>query len=884
MKTAEELWELISQAEDMPYGAAQIALVEQILRHVDGPADPHLAFVTRLTATNAYIYGGEPAKAFVTFSWCIADFDRNPQPYHQRAQHSLLWLFKSMVNALTKFPEVPLARTYAVLDDMERRYREHGAGLGALYKYRYIVADHIGLRDDADAWYEKWQAAPRDRLSDCVGCDPTDVAAYLSTRGRFADAVEHADPVLAGTLNCIEQPQAILEELMVPYLLTGRESDAADAHRRSYRRQRANLADMESVAGHIAFCARTGNEHRGLEILQRHIDWLDKAPSPMAAMEFAAAGGHLLRRVTGLGHGDATVRRLGRPEITAAGLATELETQATELAARFDARNGTTAQSSRIAEWLVREPFGVTLALSPSARTTTTPPRPDKKDTTPEVPAGLSASVLLDLAEEHVGEDRDEAAIATLAAFDARFPTPSLEEAGRRAALQGVVSDWRRDPQGVEAAWREAVDLLTRAGAAERAAAAGGRLGILCCLTGRQEEGIALVRAEVARMTGHGDDRQRSSAWSRLAIAQFTGDDFTAARESLDRADEAAIAAGLPRHQAVHDVWRARVALALEDPEEALAAATRARDFFREHGPAGRMAEAAMIVADLATDPEQAVEAFGQMLAADEPHLTLMARAGRGRALLHLGRPADAIADLVEAAALAAEHDQEQAGAFVRQDLARAYKEAGRPIEAAEVAEEALLRFERLELGAPADDVRFLLAGLYREIGDNQGALALYRALIEGLAGNPAGRGQVGEQAGALLYDMDRDAEAAQTFEAAARALHEAGDLIGELRVLRRRVSALHYADDAPTGLAVADEAEKLYAQLPPGTAAEPNAIWQRSMVAREAAGLLMARGRHAEAVTRLEPLPERLRAIGAEEDAATIETMLGEARHPSGE
>ncbi|XVU25513.1 tetratricopeptide repeat protein [Actinoplanes sp. CA-054009] len=890
MKTAEELWELVSQADHMPYGAAQIAMVEQILRHVDAVNDPQLAFVTRMIASNAYIYGGEPAKAFVTFSWCIGDFDRNPQPYHQRAQHNLLWLFKAMVNALTKFPEVPLARTYAVLDDMERRYREFGRGLGALYKYRYVVADHVGLRDDADSWYEKWQAAPRDSLSDCVGCDPTDVAAHLSERGRFAEAVEHAHPVLEGTLNCTEQPQTILEELMVPYLLTGRLTEAADAHRRSYRLQRPNLADMADIAGHITFCARTGNESRGLEILQRHIDWLDKAPSPMAAMEFAAAGGHLLRRVVELGHGDAVVRRVGRPDSTAAELATELTAQATELAARFDARNGTAEQSRRVAEWLAREPFGVTLSLSPTARPAAAPaPVPAERSAPVEIPAGLGAAELLDLAEEHAADDRDEAMTAALTEFDRRFPEPTGEAAGRRAALEGVGADWRDDPETIERSWRRAIDLLTEAGAAERAAAAGGRLGILYCLTDRADEGLAMVRAEVAHMTEHGDDRRRSSAWSHLAVAQLAAGDPAAVGESLDRSDEFAEAAGRPRHRADNEVWRVRAIMAQDDPsaqsrEEALAAATRARDFFREHGPASRTADAALMVADLATDAEQVAEAFGEVLAGGRPEAALMARAGRGRALLHLDRAADAVPDLVEAVALCEEQNEEQGGAFVRQDLAIAYKESGRPVEAAEVAEEALLRFERLGLDAPADDARFLLAGLYRELGDNQGALDIYRALIESLSGNPAGRGQVGEQAGALLYDLDRDGEAAQAFEAAAAALHEAGDLIGELRVLRRRVSALHYADDAPAGLAEADRAEKLYAELPPELAAEPNAIWQRAMVAREAAGLLMARGRHAEAVSRLEELPQRLRAIGAEDDAVTIEEMLGDARNPTDE
>ena len=33
--TEEDLWSLLREADDMPYGAAQIALVEQVIAHAD---------------------------------------------------------------------------------------------------------------------------------------------------------------------------------------------------------------------------------------------------------------------------------------------------------------------------------------------------------------------------------------------------------------------------------------------------------------------------------------------------------------------------------------------------------------------------------------------------------------------------------------------------------------------------------------------------------------------------------------------------------------------------------------------------------------------------------------------------------------------------------
>jgi len=84
VKTEEELWSLLREAYSMPFGSAQIALVERVIQHADAEDYDELRFAARMQATNAYVHGGEPAKSFVTFSWCVSDFDRHPQPRDRR--------------------------------------------------------------------------------------------------------------------------------------------------------------------------------------------------------------------------------------------------------------------------------------------------------------------------------------------------------------------------------------------------------------------------------------------------------------------------------------------------------------------------------------------------------------------------------------------------------------------------------------------------------------------------------------------------------------------------------------------------------------------------------------------------------------------------------
>ena len=216
------------------------------------------------------------------------------------------------------------------------------------------------------------------------------------------------------------------------------------------------------------------------------------------------------------------------------------------------------------------------------------------------------------------------------------------------------------------------------------------------------------------------------------------------------------------------------------------------------------------------------------------------------------------------------------------------------------MAEEALLYFDRAEAdqnqadqsqadedlaerGRAGDNTRYLLARQYRRLGDTDAALARYRELIERLTDNPHGRAQMGEEAGALLFDLDRDADAAEAFGAAATCLHDVGDLVAELRLLRRRVAALHFADDVEAAEEAIRLADERFGELPDELAAESEAVWHHGMTMWEAGRVLMSRGRYADALPHLHGADAPLRAIGATDDADHLAGMYGEALLRSG-
>jgi len=882
--------DMLDQAREMPYGAAQIALLEQAIAHADAQHLVDEAFEARMLATTGYVYGGEPARSFVTFSWCLTEFDRDPV-HHARWTHYVMWAFKSIVSGMTKFPEIPLARAADVLDDMERRWRAGGHSLHAVYAHRHLVARHVGDRLAAEEWYARWDTAPRDDLSDCVGCDPTSKAYWLADQGRDEEAIALAEPVLAGRLSCTEQPQAIYTALLQPYLRTGRLDAARDAHRRAYRVHRSHLADLSDIADHLEFCALTGNDALGLEIVERHLDWLDRAPTPWAAMRFAASSSLVLRRLDETGHGRLTVR-----DVKVGALAADLARRALDLAARFDLRNGTTHQSDQVRLTLATTPVagglrlappGSLRALTPSSDTgassdgvqggqpPSTVPRPTSDgqrdaaapaDLVPAdlVPATAGPDELLERAEADYRAGREAAAFAAWEAFDARYREGQLNDRQRAMRADGAGGRAARDDDGTaaELAWRQAAGLFAAAGDEVRRQLVLGRLGMCLLRWGRPDEGRPLIAASTAHLSVHGTPDLLARAHLRLAVSHATAGRLAEAVASAGDAERHLDTAPDPATGGQLFGLKAQALGQLGEIGAAEESAAESRRRHRETGPPDDLAHACLLhgvsLRQLGR-ADEAVEAFDEAL--DQPCPPAVRRAvARHRAGVLAGTPraAEAIAPLVEeVAALTAEGDRDTV-AYVQHELAIAYLNAGDPLDAAQLAEEALAAFE-----AAGDDqalaTRDLLVAVYEALAEHDAVLAQLAALAEAVRarGDHASLARASERTAETLDKLDRDATAAAHFAEAAAAHAEAGFPVDAARARRRHMTSLLWAGQVPAALAALAEAD---AALPD----DPDAGWERAMLDYDAARVLDQAERPAEAVDRAGRAVTGFRAVGA--------------------
>ncbi|MFC8088268.1 hypothetical protein [Streptomyces sp. NPDC057340] len=362
LQTIDELYEALQANQRRPYGRTRTVTAEELVDAAEQFEEPLPLVRALLELQEAYEYGAEPRKSPVTFARLLTLFDEQPDVFDENLRHLVFWRFKWVAAALRALPEIPLASLRQWLTEMRDRYEKAGYGLQPYYGQAYRLAAHIGA--DADLAYELWAGRTRTRLSDCEACEICERALYHLASGDDERALRTWEPVLTGKESCQEEPARSMAYALLPLLRTGHTDRARELHLAGYRGCRRNPSMSGEVGRHLEFCALTGNEARGLELLAENRALFDEVDSPLELLGFLTGVEVLLQRVEQLGHGDLPAAGYPGRTWTVTGLRAEVRDRADDLAARFDARNGTTTHTERRAARLDRAPLLPSLELT----------------------------------------------------------------------------------------------------------------------------------------------------------------------------------------------------------------------------------------------------------------------------------------------------------------------------------------------------------------------------------------------------------------------------------------------------------------------------------------------------------------------------------------
>ncbi|MGW0389440.1 tetratricopeptide repeat protein [Streptomyces sp. NPDC003042] len=823
--TSEEIQRALHENRGLPHGAARNARAEALTAAAEVCGDPDVFRRALVAQIDAYEYSAERSRMVVPFARLLQEYDRDPGAFGAGDTHSLFWRFKWVSGQIINSPEVPVAAVTGYLDDMEKRYRVAGYSERAVRQSEFFLADAIGDDERAERAMADWREADRDRMSDCHACETNTQGTFWATRGEDAKAIDVWEPVLKGGQSCMEEPHRVLARSLRPLLRLGRADEARAHHVRGYRMARGKESLLRSIGEHIEFCALTGNEARGVEILAEHSAHLKPLADVKTQMDFYGGVLVLLRRLAELGHGvDPSVHYEGSAR-TVDELHGILRAEAVDIAARFDVRNGTTRVSDRFLARIGQAPLvgvlplGVRTAALPKAAATPAP-----------APVAVPAAGFTELVDRarrsrDLGHPAADALWAEVALRADALPASEVDP-----LVSADVAD-HRALTAARAGAQEAAHLLTAVrdgyralGQVERAALAELRLASAAAQAGAEPgETRALLAAAVEAAEALAADEPLRTR--RIALAELSAIRLEPYLRSVEAEREhgndhqehghdhghdhghEALATGLTAFAATYgetqpdlvaeaEEMLGRIALSQGDTEQALplltASATRAVSAGRPWQAVDPLVLRAGVLMSLGR-PEEAEEAArsglehsGEATDAEQQGVVRLTLADI------LLRRSDAAKEAAEHA-LTAAHWFDQAaltadgGAQARLVLARAYARDGRNADAAEVLQSTLP--DLLEHGeGQAVSAREFLGDLLRELRESRPAAEQYLLAAELVKDwqDPRPQADFAQSAADCLSDAGLVEEAVAAYERALELHRQTGEVvIAEVRILR---------------------------------------------------------------------------------------------------
>ncbi|MFJ4833219.1 tetratricopeptide repeat protein [Streptomyces sp. NPDC088747] len=657
---------------DRPEGPARNARAEQLLLSAEKLGIP-LAVIEALGhQLKVYNYSSEKDKMFVPFARLLRMWDERPEDFDQYEIHSLHWVFKWMSAGMLDQPHVPLASIEKWLGEMEHRYRLAGHSERAVRSAEFSVAAHLGDLDRAERAYAAWLAADRDSMADCHACELHGQGWWRAQRGSDAQALELWGPVLEGEYSCAHEPHTVLASSLVPLLRLGRVDEARANHLRGFRLVRAMESMRGAYADHVEFCALSGNEARALELLAERPAYFTDSGDPRSKLDFMAVVTLLMDRLSSLGLGDETVPGPAGRAWTARDLAAHARGEVLSLAARFDARNGTSYVSARARTRMDRSPLVGRLPLGVRSARSVATAHASRPSAVAEPAAEAAQAAEPDLSAllaeaRRLSESRSPDAVDAWAAVSRAAEGHELDVRDRAEVADHAAME--RGPEGIDL-FHRAAELYAEAGDPGEALAARTRAAYVLALTGGTDEALttaselyeqalalhaaggtgvsqtASVLVGRARILMHRLEAEEADAGSTGTGTGAGEETGTAGDTGSREGDRATPVAGSPEHAAAH------VSASTPRLTPVPAAEAAARELLALTGPyaeddarlASRAAEAQAMLGELAAragDVEEAAEllgrAVGTYVSAGLPWFAVEHEARLAGIALHLG-------------------------------------------------------------------------------------------------------------------------------------------------------------------------------------------------------------------------------------------------------
>ncbi|MEM7454746.1 MAG: hypothetical protein AAF456_10390 [Planctomycetota bacterium] len=341
----DQIENLMRQASELDNYELKLPLLREAVRLADVAQLEDEGFEARMELISAANFSGHAEESLVAFHWCLSRWKEDQEIYHS---YSVVWKFKWIAGSLKDFPEISRQQILQMEDELGECLQEMGYNLRQLYKLQFGNRQELGEPSELiQEYFDKWQQSPRDVMSDCPVCDDGAAVLHFVKQGQDEKAVELVEEMLDGWQTCENYPLFSYGNVLLPLVELGRNQLAQNYHQASYGKIAGRMNFMTAIADHICYLVRIDDLPKAMSVLEKNFSMLLDSKIPDDRLEFLKAATFLM---TALGKRKHPVRKIRFPDrfdgisrdhrYDTRVLARRFEGEMTEIAQRFDQRNG----------------------------------------------------------------------------------------------------------------------------------------------------------------------------------------------------------------------------------------------------------------------------------------------------------------------------------------------------------------------------------------------------------------------------------------------------------------------------------------------------------------------------------------------------------------
>ncbi|WP_127532831.1 hypothetical protein [Paenibacillus kobensis] len=223
---------LRDQVWELPKGKQKLALMEEAIRVADEHLTREDAYEARMSYSNMAVESSYPERLLISFSWCLAEFDRKPG---EHSAHMIMWHYKWVLARVWQLPQIGKSEIERIFADFHDRCLKYGYSLRPYYQQLVHYNLARGELDEAQRYYKEWKAAKRDHFSDCSACEQDSYGRYYFDLNQNKRGMRMLKPILEGKVRCRSVPQTTYVNMMEPLLKLGQFAQAKETAKKAMR-------------------------------------------------------------------------------------------------------------------------------------------------------------------------------------------------------------------------------------------------------------------------------------------------------------------------------------------------------------------------------------------------------------------------------------------------------------------------------------------------------------------------------------------------------------------------------------------------------------------------------------------------------------------------